>query len=147
MNNLFYLLALGAGLLLPMQIAFNNKLTHYSGNPVTSSLISFSVGTIALLLYSISQFGSFQKSLHQLGNAPGYAWLGGLVGAFYIISTIVASPKIGLALFLALVIGGQLITSVIVDHFGLLGAAVKPMNWMKGMGLLLVLGGIFLLKK
>ncbi len=147
MNNLFYLLALGAGLLLPMQIAFNNKLTHYSGNPVTSSLISFSVGTIALLLYSISHFQSFHKSLQQLGNAPGYAWLGGMVGAFYIISTIVASPKIGLALFLALVIGGQLVMSVIVDHYGLLGAVVKPITWLKGIGLLLVFGGIFLLKK
>jgi transporter family-2 protein len=147
MNNLFYLLALGAGLLLPMQIAFNNKLTHYSGNPITSSLISFSVGTIALLLYSISHFQSFHKSLQQLGNAPGYAWLGGMVGAFYIISTIVASPKIGLALFLALVIGGQLVMSVIVDHYGLLGAAVKPITWLKGIGLLLVFGGIFLLKK
>lgn len=147
MNNLFYLLALVAGLLLPMQIAFNNKLTHYSGNPVTSSLISFSVGTIALLLYSISHFQSFHKSLHQLGNAPGYAWLGGMVGAFYIISTIVASPKIGLALFLALVIGGQLVMSVIVDHYGLLGAVVKPITWLKGLGLLLVFCGIFLLKK
>jgi len=147
MNNLFYLLALGAGLLLPMQIAFNNKLTHYSGNPVTSSLISFSVGTIALLLYSISHFQSFHKSLHQLGNAPGYAWLGGIVGAFYIISTIVASPKIGLALFLALVIGGQLVMSVIVDHYGLLGAVVKPITWLKGLGLLLVFCGIFLLIK
>jgi transporter family-2 protein len=147
MNNLFYLLALGAGLLLPMQIAFNNKLTHYSGNPVTSSLISFSVGTIALLLYSISHFQSFHKSLQQLGNAPGYAWLGGMVGAFYIISTIVASPKIGLALFLALVIGGQLVMSVIVDHYGLLGAVVKPITWLKGIGLLLVFSGIFLLKK
>ncbi len=147
MNNLFYLLALGAGLLLPMQIAFNNKLTHYSGNPVTSSLISFSVGTIALLLYSISHFQSFYKSLQQLGNAPGYAWLGGMVGAFYIISTIVASPRIGLALFLALVIGGQLVMSVIVDHYGLLGAAVKPITWLKGIGLLFVFCGIFLLKK
>lgn len=147
MNNIFYLLALGAGLLLPMQIAFNNKLTHYSGNPVTSSFISFSVGTIVLLLYSITQFSSFQKSLHQVGQAPGYAWLGGLVGAFYIISTIVASPKIGLALFLALVIGGQLVTSVIVDHFGLLGATVKPVTSLKGIGLLLVFTGILLLKK
>ncbi len=147
MNNLFYLLALGAGLLLPMQIAFNNKLTHYSSNPVTSSLISFSIGTIALLLYSLTQFSSFQKSLHQLSHAPGYAWLGGLVGAFYIISTIVASPKIGLALFLALVIGGQLMMSLIIDHFGLMGAAVKPITWMKGIGLILVFGGIFLLKR
>lgn len=147
MNYLFYLLALGAGLLLPIQIAFNNRLTNYSGNPVTSSLISFSVGTLALLLFSISQFSSFQKSLHQLSHAPSYAWLGGLVGAFYIISTIVVSPKIGMALFLSLVIGGQLLMSVVVDHFGLMGAVVKPITWLKGIGLLLVLGGIFLLKK
>lgn len=147
MNNLFYLLALGAGLLLPLQIAFNNKLTQYSGNPVTSSLISFSVGTLALLLYSIFQFSSFQKSLQQLPQTPGYAWLGGLVGAFYIISTIVASPKIGLALFLTLVIGGQLIMSVTVDHFGLWGATIKPITWPKVIGLLLIFSGIFLLKK
>lgn len=147
MNNLFYLLTLCAGLLLPLQIAFNNKLTNYSGNPVTSSFISFSVGTIALLLYNVARLSSFQNSLQQAVQAPGYAWLGGLVGAFYIITTIVASPKIGLTLFLTLIIGGQVVMSVVVDHFGLFGAVVKPITWLKGIGLLLVFTGVFLLKK
>lgn len=145
--NYFHLIALVAGLGLPLQVAFNNKLTSFSANPFTTSLISFSVGTLSLIVYSLCTPGAFHKSLQQLDQAPAYAWFGGLVGAFYIISTIVASPKIGLAVFLSLVIGGQLMMSVVVDHFGLLGAAVKPMNSMKGIGLLLVLGGIFLLKK
>ena len=145
--NHFHIFALGAGLVLPLQIAFNNKLTHFSGNPVTSSLISFSVGTLALLTYSLGSPAGLQKSLHQASAAPVYAWLGGLVGAFYIISTIVASPKIGLAMFLALVIGGQLMMSLTIDHFGLLGTPQKPVSWTNVLGLLFLLGGIMLIKK
>ncbi len=145
--NYLHLLALVAGLMLPLQIAFNNKLTTFSGNPITSSLISFSVGTLFLLLYSISNPSAFQRSLQQVSQAPGYAWLGGLVGAFYIISTIAASHKIGMAMFLALVIGGQLITSLAIDHFGLLDATIKTFTWTKCIGLIMVLGGIILMKK
>lgn len=75
----YFLLALGAGLLIPLQIAFNNKLTTFSGNAITSSLISFSVGTLALLIYSLTNATAFQKSLQQLSLAPVYAWLGGIV--------------------------------------------------------------------
>lgn len=145
--NSFFIMALAAGMVLPLQIASNNKLTSYSGNPVTSSLISFSVGTICLVVYSLSNFSTFQRSLHQLGQAPLYAWFGGVVGAFYIISTIVASPKIGIAMFLALVIGGQVTTSLVIDHFGLFGSALKPVTWAKGAGALLILAGIVLLKR
>lgn len=145
--NYFYLLALAAGFALPLQIAFNNKLTHFSGNPVTSGLISFSVGTLALIIYSVTNPSAFHKSLQQLGQAPPYAWLGGAVGAFYIIVTIVASPKIGLAMFLALVIGGQLVMSLLLDHFGWFGMLVKLFTWRKGFGLICILAGIMLLKK
>lgn len=145
--NAFHWLALIAGLLLPFQIAFNNRLTLYTGNATTSSLVSFSVGTIALLLFSLTNVNSFQKSWQHIGQAPWYAWLGGLAGAFYIISTIVASPKIGIAMFIVLIIGGQLVSSTVVDHFGLFGAPVKPFDWMKGLGLVLILAGIILIKK
>lgn len=145
--NQFHLFALIAGLLLPLQIAFNNKLTLFSGNPTTSSLISFSVGTLALIAYSLANPTAFQKSLQQLSQAPFYAWLGGLVGAFYIISSIVASPKIGIATFLAIIIGGQMVMSLVVEHFGWLGIAVKSISWGKVLGLILVVVGIVLIKK
>lgn len=145
--NVFHLFALIAGLLLPLQIAFNNKLTLFSGNPTVSSLISFSVGTLALIVYNLANPAAFQKSLQHLSHAPFYAWLGGLVGAFYIISSIVASPKISIATFLALIIGGQLAMSLVLEHFGWLGTAVKSFTWVKGIGLVLILVGIMLIKK
>ena len=144
--NHFHILAIAAGLVLPLQIAFN-KLTHFSGNPIVSSLISFSVGTIGLIVYSLSHPGALQKSLQQVGQAPAYAWLGGVVGAFYIVTTVVASPKIGLAMFLGLVIGGQLMMSLAIDHFGLLGMAQKSFTWWKGLGLLCIVAGVVLLKR
>ncbi|MCF1749577.1 MULTISPECIES: DMT family transporter [Mariniradius] len=147
MNKIYLVLALVAGFVLPLQIAFNNKLTSFSGNAITSSLISFSVGTIALVVYSISNPSAMYKSFLQIGQSPPYAWLGGLVGAFYIISTIVASPRIGIAVFLGLVVCGQMVTSLLLDHYGLFGMPVKPFNWVKGIGLILVIAGIFLIKK
>jgi bacterial/archaeal transporter family-2 protein len=146
MNN-FHWITLAAGLLLPIQVVFNNKLTSISGSPTTSSLISFSVGTITLLLFSILRPTSFQKSLQHLDQAPWYAWLGGLVGAFYIITTVLASPRIGIIIFLAIVIGGQLITSALVEHYGWLGTPVKPFHWAKGLGLAFIIIGMIFMKK
>ena len=145
--NYQYLIAILAGVVLPVQIAFNNKLTTFTNNPFVSSLISFLVGTLALLLYTMSSPSTLRTSFQQAAGAPWYAWLGGLLGAFYIISTIVASPRIGIAMFLALVIGGQLFMSLLIDHYGWLGAAVKPITLTKVMGGVLVLAGIILMKR
>lgn len=146
MNSFHYLTVL-AGLMLPLQIAFNNKLTTYSGNPATTSLISFSVGALAWLVYGLSNLPGLQRSLGQVHQAPVYAWMGGLIGALYVITTVVASPRIGMATFLALVIGGQLVMSLILDHYGWLGATVKPIDLSKLAGTALVVIGILLIKR
>lgn len=146
MTFFYYLIALVAGLLLPLQIAFNNKLSTYTLNPFTTSLISFTTGTIALMAYSLLNYNKFNNSLMLAIKAPWFAWLGGLLGAFYIISTIITSSKIGLATFLAIVIGGQLLMSLFIDHFGLFGTAVKLIDIKKVSGILFVLIGIWLIK-
>lgn len=145
--NIYHVLTVLAGLILPLQIAFNNKLTSYSGNPVTTSLISFLVGTLALLIYSLTHFSAMQKSLLQIHQAPFYAWMGGLIGALYVITTVVASPRIGIATFMTLIIGGQLLMSLILDNYGWLGAAVKAINVSKVAGMALVVIGILLIKR
>lgn len=101
---------------------------------------------VSLQLCPIKTKTKYEK-VTDLSHAPFYAWLGGLVGAFYIISSIVASPKIGIATFLALIIGGQLAMSLVLEHFGWLGTAVKSITWVKGIGLVLILVGIMLIKK
>ena len=145
--NTFHWLALAAGMLLPLQVAFNNRLAALSGSPSTSSLISFSVGTVMLLIYSALNFDTLQQSWQPLRQAPWYAWTGGAIGACYIIATVVATPKIGIAVFLVTVIGGQLFTSALLEHHGWLGTPVRHFDLTKALGLVLVLIGIFLIKK
>lgn len=132
--------------MLPIQVAFNSRLTSYSGSPVISSLCSFLVGTLALIVYSVGSPGLLSKASLQIWNAPAYAWLGGLVGAFFILTSLIVTPRLGLAMALCLVIAGQLTMSVLMDHFGWFGFAVKTFTITKALGLVFVLGGIILIK-
>ena len=143
----YHLLALAAGLVLPIQIAFNNRLTQFTGNPVISSFLSFIVGAVILLTYNITTQAGMVRSIQLTGAAPWYAWLGGLMGAFYVVTTLIVSPRIGIAMSLSLVIGGQLFMSLLVDHYGWIGVPIKPFTWIKGLGAALVVAGILLMKK
>jgi transporter family-2 protein len=73
--------------------------------------------------------------------------MGGLIGALYVITTVVASPRIGIATFMTLIIGGQLLMSLILDNYGWLGAAVKAINVSRVAGMALVVIGILLIKR
>ena len=136
-----HIAALVAGLLLPIQAALKNKLTSFSGSAVITSLCSFAIGTLALLAYNLTSVNAIQKATRDIWLAPGYAWLGGLAGSFYVVSTLVVAPRIGMALTFTLVVAGQLCMSLAFDHFGWMGISPKPLTWAKTIGLLLVLIG------
>jgi transporter family-2 protein len=133
-----YLIAVLAGLVLPVQVALNNRLTSFTGHPIVSSLVSFLVGTLALILYTLTSPGMLQQAHVQVWKAPVYAWFGGLIGAFFIATSLVIAPKLGLAMSVCLVIAGQLTMSVLMDQFGWFGFDVRPLTIAKGFGLLLV---------
>jgi transporter family-2 protein len=141
-----YLLALFAGLMLPIQVALNNRLTGFTGNPVISSLVSFVVGTVGLMVFTLVKPSILQQASSQVWNAPLYAWFGGLIGAFFIVTSLIIAPKLGLSMSICLVIAGQLTMSVLMDQFGLFGFDVRPFTISKGAGLVLVFVGILLIK-
>jgi bacterial/archaeal transporter family-2 protein len=141
-----YLIAVLAGLVLPVQVAFNSRLTSFTGSPIVSSLVSFLVGTLALILYTLTNPGMLQQAYVQVWKAPLYAWFGGLIGAFFIATSLVIAPKLGLAMSICLVIAGQLTMSVLMDQFGWFGFEVRPLTIAKGFGLILVFVGIVLIK-
>jgi transporter family-2 protein len=86
-------------------------------------------------------------NLASLAQVPLWAWLGGLIGASYIIATLQLGPKIGAALLLALILAGQMSASLVVDHFGLLGFPHHPVNLPRLAGALLLLIGTVLIVK
>ena len=80
-------------------------------------------------------------------NAPPTAWLGGVLGAFFVASTVILLPRLGVALTFGLVVAGQMLITLFYDHFGLLGLDVKPMSFGRVIGVLLVIGGVILIRR
>jgi transporter family-2 protein len=79
-------------------------------------------------------------------QGPWWLWIGGVLGALYVGGAAALTPKLGAGGFLVLVVAGQIIASVLVDHFGLMGLATKPINLAKLAGVVLILGGVFLVQ-
>ena len=148
MPNVYFLLlvALIAGAVLPVQTAVNNKMADSVGSPVLGALVSFAVGTLSILIYSLVSGESF-ASLTSSKDAPAIAWIGGLLGAFFVTATIILMPRIGVAMTISLIIAGQLITALVMDHFGLLGLEVRQVTPMRIVGVVLVGLGAVLIRK
>ena len=144
MRMLMIAMTLLAGILIPVQTAINSQLRHVLfGSPVLSSLVSFAVGTITLaLLY----FGVLRGSLPagaMLMRTSWWMWIGGMMGAFFVLSGIVAAPRIGVATVVVMLVAGQLAMALLLDHFGWIGLPVREISPMRLTGVALVLVGAF----
>jgi transporter family-2 protein len=140
-NSLLYILAIAAGAAMAFQVVVNAQLRMHVAEPMQASLISFGVGTAAAFLYCLIA-GYAWPSFQQLRQAPWWAWLGGLLGLFFIWCSIVVAPRIGVALMLGLVVAAQVAASTLIDHFGLLGAQVRPASFGRIAGVVLVVVGV-----
>lgn len=134
-----------AGAFLPMQGSMNSKLAKAGENPVYASMISFTIGVLALVVYIL--LTSQNVSWKGLKDAPSYSWLGGVLGAFYVTVIVFAFPKIGPGLTFGLVVAGQLITSIVMEHFQIMGTPHQPISLGRIVGVLLIIIGVVAVKK
>ena len=81
-------------------------------------------------------------SLAAIPTQPLWNLLGGLLGAGALLSYVVLAPKIGLSALLGLAIAGQIIASLVIDHFGLMGALERPVSPIKLVGAMVMLAGL-----
>ncbi len=140
----FILLALLGGAALPVQIGINGSLRQIIGSTTQAATISFSVGAVAGLIASAAMREG-TPSLERLGQSAPWMWLGGLLGIFYVWTTIVAGPKLGALLAVSLVIAGQLTVSLALDHFGALGFPQSSISPLKLFGLGCVIIGVLVI--
>ena len=148
MSNVYFymLIALVAGAMMPTQAATNHKMALVVGNPIVSAFISFVVGTLALLAYLLMS-GVSLGSLASVREAPAIAWVGGLLGAFFVTAAVTLVPKLGVAMTFSLIIAGQMVVTLIIDHFGLLGVNVKEVSLARIAGVILIAAGVVLIRR
>jgi len=144
MRYLLVALALSVGLVIPIQAAINNALkADTGGSALLAAFVSFAVGTVALFLVSVAM-GQPMRTLSSLPHLPWWKLVGGVLGAFFVFSTIHLAPRLGIAAMLALIITGQIATSLLLDRVGFLGLPVREISVVKLAGAALLVAGVVL---
>jgi bacterial/archaeal transporter family-2 protein len=146
MNYILTSLAFFVGVLLPVQVGVNAELARYINSPVLAALVSFLVGGMCLIVGAVV-FKSPLPTLNQVTSLPTWLWGGGMIGAAVVLGSIIAGPKIGALALVSLLLAGQLVASIVIDHYGWLGFPIQKMNIQRLLGVLLLVGGFLLVRK
>lgn len=141
MNAMGLGLAVFIGMLLPLQALINAAMGRQTFGPLFAALLSFAVGTGVLAVWWMASRPVFEPAA--LARAPWWAWTGGAIGAVYVAAATLLIPRMGAAPLICLVVFGQLLGSLLLDHFGVLHAR-QPIDGMRVLGTLLVIAGALL---
>ena len=141
-----YLLALLAGALQALQTAINAQLGKQIGNPVLSACVSGLLGGFLIAAYLLFSKNILPKGAAATLQIPWWMWTGGVLGAAYLTSLVLATPKLGTGTVMALAIAVQVTVAVALDHFALLGLEPHPASWPRILGVLCFVVGAFLIQ-
>lgn len=147
MKYVLWFFTLIVGALMPVQAILNTRLGRQTGGPLMGSLISFIVGLVCLLVLNLISNYSAVIQLKPAATSPWYIWLGGVIGAIFVGYITWVNQKQGVALTFALVVSGQIFVSLLIDHYGLLGSAIRTITLEKIAGAILIIAGLVLIKK
>lgn len=147
---MFYMIwAIVIGVVIAIQASTNTALRIQLGSPWISALTNFAVGIIALLIIILiikpETFAGMKPMFN--GGVPLWKMLGGLMGAFFVVSVTVLAPHLGVGKVIILYLFGQIVMSIIVDHFGLFGMPMDRITVQKAIGIALLIGGVILTQK
>ncbi len=141
----YVLFAFAAGAALPVQFGINAQLSSWLDSPVRAAFVSFLTGAIILAVAAALLFKPLPSG-SRLGHAPWWVWIGGAFGAFYVVATIVAAPRLGAATVVAVIVAGQSLASVVVDHYGWIGFEPRHVSAGRLVGMALVGSGVALVR-
>lgn len=133
------LIALVVGCLFGIQPSVNGALATTVGHPFQAAMISFFAGTLTIAVVCAVTGNFPPKFTISPSGIPFWMWSGGTIGAVIVTSSLIMVPRMGSLSWFAAVITGQVVTAMVLDHFGWLGnprISVSPMRLI-GAGLLL----------
>jgi bacterial/archaeal transporter family-2 protein len=147
MNWLFLFFAFMIGIFNTVQSGVNAQLRESLGNPILAAITSFAVGLVVLLI----AFACFNQDpvpgLNEIRHISWTRFMGGVLGAFYVLTVIFIIRNIGPANMLCLVVAGQMIAALTIDHFGFQGFIAHQITLPRIAGAALLVAGVYLILK
>lgn len=139
-------LAVVAGAMLPLQAAINSQLRHRLESHWYATIVSVLVSTLSMIVFCLI----IRAPLPNVSAAfagPWWIWVGGIIGVFFVCCALTLAPILGTTSLIASIIGGQLLCSVLIDQFGLIGIPQHTITIQRAIGIVLLLAGVFLIQK
>lgn len=143
---LWSLLGVLAGAFIAIQAPINAQLARGLGLPVAAAAFSFLSGAIVLGIVAFVTARAQGVSLDWRAPAPWLFVAGGLLGAVYVTSSVLLTPRIGAAALMAFLVAGQLSAGMLVDRAGFLGVAVREITAGRMVGAALLLAGALMIR-
>lgn len=140
------ILALSAGVALVTQQAINAHLRSGLGSASWAGLVSYAVGILCMALL-VAALRDPLPNAAAAARLPWWVWVGGALGAIYVGLSILLVPQLGAATFVALLIAGQMLTSVLFDHYGWFGLAQRSIDLPRIIGAVLLVAGVVLIRR
>jgi bacterial/archaeal transporter family-2 protein len=144
MSSVSYALwAFAAGALIPLMAILNAGVARSVGGPIQATMVLFATGLFAALLLAFVTKTRLPE-LQALVRIAPVQYAGGLIVGFYVLSITFIAPRFGVGNAILFAVTAQLLTSAVIDHFALVGAAVRPLTTLRAIGLLIVITGVVL---
>ncbi len=143
MRDGLWMLAAGAGV--PVLAGLNAALGQRIGSPLAAAVVLFGVAVVVTAMALILSGGT--GVLRTVLAQPKALFLGGVLIAFYVVSITTVAPRFGLGNAVLFVLLGQIVSSAVIDQFGLTGLAARPVSATRLLGLGLMAAGVILSQK
>ncbi|MGL5165208.1 MAG: DMT family transporter [Afipia sp.] len=133
-----------AGVGIPLIGVLNSGIARSVGNPFAATAVMFAVAALVAFGLTLPLYGP--PTVAQLGSAPPISYGAGLLIGFYVLSATTIIPRFGAASFIAFILVAQLLTSAVIDQFGLFGMERRPIDITKLVGLVVIAAGIAIME-
>lgn len=137
--------AILAGAANPFQSATNAELNKQMAQPVWAGLTVYVTGLIGMAI--VLAFARQPFPAGRLSGMHWWAWMGGLISILSTMAGLILAQKMGSALFTGLSLTASVVTSVLLDQFGLVGMRQHTASPGRLVGCGLLIAGIWLVAK
>lgn len=131
------------GAAITVQAGLNAQVARILGHPLWATLVSLAVSVISILPMLLL-FRAGVPNFAGVNAAPWWIWIGGALGAFFITAALISAPQLGAVTFIAAVVTGQLIVSLVLDQYAIAGFPERPVSLVRILGVGLVILGVIL---
>ena len=136
-------LAFLGGILNTVQSGSNATLAKTLGHPMLAALfVTLANAALYLLIGGFAGIGWPERQA--FAAVPWWAWLGGVFGGVYVLASIFFAEKLGAGIFIGLTVTAGVVTSIAMDHWGLVGFKPHALNWPRLLGAAFMICGLVL---